>query len=155
MFWYFCFLQHSSAQKFWARTIDGLTMLQFQTVLWAWDQTESCMGAVPQPFSSSLLLKRFHRHSYQQCVLRFWGHSYQYCALKPQESWAVCFFLRLPPPHSCLKTLQQQQLYRITMEDSLFFLFSLVYNVGEHPFFFPFRSWKIVHTSCFWQWKRF
>ena len=95
MFWYFCFLQQSSAQKFWVRTIDGLTMLQFQTVLWAWDQTESCRGAVPQPFSSSLLLKRFHRHSYQHCVLRFWRHSYQYCGLRPQESWAV-FFLRLP-----------------------------------------------------------
>ena len=49
-------------------------------------------------------------------------------------------FFPSPPPHSCLKTLQKRQLYRITMKESLFIFFSLVYNVGEHPSSFPFWS---------------
>ena len=53
---------------------------------------------------------------------------------------STLFFPSHLPLTLASKPCNKQQLYRITMEDSLFFLFSLVYNVGEHPSFFPFRS---------------
>ena len=140
MLWYFCFLQQSGAQKFWARTIDGLTMLQFQTALWAWEQTESCVGVLPQPFSSSLLLKRFHMHSYQHRVLRFWGHSYQYCALKPQESWAVCFSSPSPSPQNPTTTAASQNHHEKILINLLF----LSLQCGRTSFLFPFPVVKVA-----------